>query len=422
MSAMGRRAAVAAVAAVTALALLRAGEPASAGRYRQWVRVVAPGVTLRRIYDAHGPRRIFVLTADLAQGYTLDTALAQDTLAGYERPSSMAARHGALAAVNGDFGSPSGRPAHAFAEDGDLKQTSPQLGAALAVAADGTPSLGRPALSVAAVEADTGETWGVDGWNRGPVGVGEIVGFTPAGGDLEPPPPYACSVRLGPTSGLESGEQGVTRAYAVEASACQAEPMPVAGGVVLSAEPATDEAVLLASLAPGEAVRVTWTAGWPRTLDLLGGAPLLVEDGQVVLGACTTSLCHRHPRTAVGLTADGRVLLVVVDGRQPRYSVGMTLAELARLMVSLGARWAMNLDGGGSSVMVVQGEVVNRPSDGAERAVSSALLLLAGPDPGQAGVGSLRPPSGAGSPGRLALTDPGSTAGLREAQQAGEVR
>jgi hypothetical protein len=78
------------------------------------------------------------------------------------------------------------------------------------------------------------------------------------------------------------------------------------------------------------------------------------------------------------------MLLVVVDGRQPGYSVGMTLQELANLMASLGAQNAINLDGGGSSAMWVNGLRVTRPSDGFERGVGSALVVLPGSDPGQA--------------------------------------
>ena len=86
----------------------------------------------------------------------------------------------------------------------------------------------------------------------------------------------------------------------------------------------------------------------------------------------------RHPRTAAGVTADGHTLvLAVVDGRQPGYSAGATLPELAALMIRLGAVDAINLDGGGSSTFVyrpAQGpETVNRPSDGRWRAVANAL-------------------------------------------------
>ena len=87
----------------------------------------------------------------------------------------------------------------------------------------------------------------------------------------------------------------------------------------------------------------------------------------------------RHPRTAAGLSRDGATLiLLVVDGRSAR-SVGMTLVELAATMRRLGAWEALNFDGGGSSTMVVDGIVVNTPSDATgERAVGNALLVVRG--------------------------------------------
>ena len=84
----------------------------------------------------------------------------------------------------------------------------------------------------------------------------------------------------------------------------------------------------------------------------------------------------RHPRTAIGVLADGRALLLVVDGRQPALSVGMSLEELAQLLVEFGAVDAINLDGGGSTTMVVDKAIVNRPSDATgERPVSDAIIV-----------------------------------------------
>ena len=74
---------------------------------------------------------------------------------------------------------------------------------------------------------------------------------------------------------------------------------------------------------------------------------------------------------------DGTVLLVTVDGRRPGWSAGVTLPEAARMMRALGARNALNLDGGGSRGMVVLGELVSRPSDpSGERAVSDGIFVL----------------------------------------------
>ena len=78
------------------------------------------------------------------------------------------------------------------------------------------------------------------------------------------------------------------------------------------------------------------------------------------------------PRTAAGVKKDGTVILLVVDGRSSS-SAGMTLQELASYLVKLGAWQAVNFDGGGSSEMVLDGKILNTPSDGRERPVSVGL-------------------------------------------------
>jgi hypothetical protein len=87
-------------------------------------------------------------------------------------------------------------------------------------------------------------------------------------------------------------------------------------------------------------------------------------------------ILRRHPRTMAGVTRNGGLILATVDGRSPGVSVGANMIEAARLMKWLGAVNAINLDGGGSTAMVVANKVVNRPSDGAERPVGDALLVL----------------------------------------------
>jgi hypothetical protein len=117
-----------------------------------------------------------------------------------------------------------------------------------------------------------------------------------------------------------------------------------------------------------------------KPYNAISGETLLVQGGKVIPDLDRTEL---HPRSAVGFANNGRYLyLVVVDGRQPLYSEGMTLNELAELMVSLGAQFAMNLDGGGSSTLVVEGpgglpRILNSPIDnyvpGRERPVANHL-------------------------------------------------
>ena len=113
---------------------------------------------------------------------------------------------------------------------------------------------------------------------------------------------------------------------------------------------------------------------------VVGAGPLLIEQGKINVRTREESIAQdiavgRAPRTALGITADGSLLLVVVDGRSSS-SQGMSLQELAEFMLQLGAKDALNLDGGGSSEMVLKGRIVNHPSDGRERPVSIGLGLF----------------------------------------------
>jgi Phosphodiester glycosidase len=120
---------------------------------------------------------------------------------------------------------------------------------------------------------------------------------------------------------------------------------------------------------------------WSRAQDIVGGAGLLIRDGRDVEDWSVESFNKgfaegRHPRTMIGTAQDGTIWLIAVDGRQPQHSVGMTLLELRNFAHSLGLVNALNLDGGGSTTMWVQGQVMNSPSDAAgPRKVSDALLV-----------------------------------------------
>jgi hypothetical protein len=113
----------------------------------------------------------------------------------------------------------------------------------------------------------------------------------------------------------------------------------------------------------------------------LGGGPALVKNGknlQQQQTGKTDSLRQRNPRTVIGWN-DREFFMVVVDGRKPDLSVGMTFQELAALMMRLGCKEAMNLDGGGSTTMWLEGKIVNHPSDKFERHVANTLVLLQKP-------------------------------------------
>ena len=116
--------------------------------------------------------------------------------------------------------------------------------------------------------------------------------------------------------------------------------------------------------------------------EAVGGSVYLVKDGKSVVTSAADYYNSRHSRTCVGITAEGKVVMMVLDGRQEPFSAGGSAEELAQIMLDAGCVTAINLDGGGSTTFVAKQEgsntltVVNRPSDGYERSVSSSLMVV----------------------------------------------
>jgi exopolysaccharide biosynthesis protein len=161
----------------------------------------------------------------------------------------------------------------------------------------------------------------------------------------------------------------------------------IRNGVVFRDEPAreglvfyTDGRVEVYDETTTSAAELLADGAW----NTLSFGPAIVEDGSVVDGIEDVeidtnfgnhSIQGDQPRTAVGVVDENHLVFVVVDGRQSGYSAGVTLTELADIMVDLGATTAYNLDGGGSSTMYFAGEVINQPSNGGERATSDILYI-----------------------------------------------
>ena len=120
---------------------------------------------------------------------------------------------------------------------------------------------------------------------------------------------------------------------------------------------------------------------WKRAASVIGGGPQLIKDGRVEITNAAEKILpsfvsDTHPRTAIARLKSGQILLVTVDGRQPGHSVGMSLVMLSDLLLEFGAVEAINLDGGGSTAMVIRNKLVNKPSDATgERPVSDAILV-----------------------------------------------
>jgi hypothetical protein len=346
--------------------------------------IVAPGIEhieIKRGDFAPGTDRdrwaIHVLWLDPART-RLVLARAMDEAVGTETVSSLAARHGAVAGVNGGYfrttGLYRGEPAGLLAFGARVWSEPSPRRTTLAVSNAG----GRIRAAVTAVDfaatlaAADGATHPVSGVDR-PREVDELIVYGPE---------FHRTTLTAP-GGIEALVENGRVASAIDGAGSL--PIPSAGFVVSAAGTAADW--VRAHLKADSAVRLRTNLKYdPRPPFepefLLGAGPRLIAAG---LAATDSGLRfypadfadNRHPRTAAGIRKDGRLALVTVDGRQPAKSVGMTIAELSALMLELGCDEAINLDGGGSTTMVVNGKVVNSPSDAAgERAVSDALLVL----------------------------------------------
>lgn len=124
-------------------------------------------------------------------------------------------------------------------------------------------------------------------------------------------------------------------------------------------------------------VEIKTNPKWENVQHIISGGPYLLKDNQIFIDMTAQklqSIGGRNPRTAIGYTEDNNLVLVAVDGREGS-SVGLTLVELAKLMKTLGCTNAINLDGGGSTVMYIKGQIVNHPHQPGGIALSNSLVI-----------------------------------------------
>lgn len=379
----------------------------------------------RQVWDLRTPGGERVAAEALAvtdpRHVTLRAVLAQGSVPGLETLESMGRRllpHGAVAGVNGGFWlyQPFGEPNSYLAIDGQLVSESETQGETMrgtfGVREDGRPLVDRVATRIhLAVEG--GDPLTVDGLNRLHRG-GDDDASTPQDRADPADVVYVYTPHFGRTVTVpESGPaaRGDATAVVLEdvavpaagSSASAPAPrydaidpgvsvdIPPGGVVVLAYGERRQE--LIDTVIEGLPVTIVTELStldrdrapeWSGVRDGLAAGPLLLRDGRAVVpDACYpegfnpgTHCAPRAPRSAIGHTAEGRIVMATVDGRQAGHSAGMTMVELAAFMRRLGAVEAIALDGGGSTTMVVDGRVTNRPSDGAPRVLGSGLFLF----------------------------------------------
>ncbi len=373
-------------AAQALAAALLAAVSAGAQQPDRSERSIGPGVRLLEWAAPSGPHRLAAVEVDPASPYIqlgvtagAGSSLSLEPLSRQAEQSSRPDRY-AIAAINGDFflypaRNHSGIPTNSTVIDGELVRT-PFPRSSLIIRPNGAPQIA--VLSArGTVKTPTGVEIPLQGLNQ-PRAAGQTVLYTGWFGAGTRTDAAGIELVLLPESPrLTSGREVKAQIEAVRKAMTGAEIGPNRW-VLSSSSPA---AAALSELAVGSTLSLRFDLTpeiGPRD-HVLGGGPRILRDGRIAVereGGSTNSTfaSTRHPRTAVGFNGS-RLYLLVVDGRQPFYSVGMSLPELAAAMQSLGCTDALNLDGGGSTTLWVRGKLANRPSDGKERPVANGLVV-----------------------------------------------
>jgi Phosphodiester glycosidase/FlgD Ig-like domain len=341
--------------------------------------LLMPGVSYenRLQFTRFGPMRLHILTAPKPDGslYKVQPVLSNGAVIGRERVTVMqrrAAASSTVAGVNGDlFTVNDGIPSNGLIQDGVLK-TTPHPRRSM-VGVDVSGNLRVEKLTMLGTWQGAGPRRPVHLLNR-PAGPNGTTLYTPAYGGTTPAGAGVTEVVLSP---FPAATPNTDLVGMVAESRRGGTPVPL-GGAVLAAR-GTQGQRLAIEAGPGQlvTVRLVLRPEWRDVPEALGGGPVIVRAGKPIFNALedfsTYHLNRRHPRTAVGQRADGRIIMLVVDGRRPGYSAGMTNFELAQTMIRLGAVTASAFDAGGSSTMAFDGELLSRPSDGSERMVAESF-------------------------------------------------
>jgi hypothetical protein len=350
-------------------------------------RSIGPGLRHMGVLEktSGGPVHVHVLEIDPRNPEVeIRPALAVDRLGGKASVSKIVASHQALAGINGSFFKPdTGMPLGILMINQELISGPIYNRVALGIGTDNSLSMAQVRLvgDIAASDG-MGHTvkMPVHNVNQPRIRPTETVVYTGRWGAMAPKvPSHGFQIQL-----------RQNRITAISTTTSLEIPKD---GLVISG-PNTPQMLWLAAQPVGFPVKVGvyTTPDWSNMRQAISGGPWLVRNGYSYIDVTaqhfsTRSLGTREPRTAAGITRSGKLLLVTVDGRRPHVSVGMTLPELSRLMTKLGAVEAMNLDGGSSTQMAINGETVNYPSSG-KVGVSNSLLVRRLPGNTGVAVGS----------------------------------
>jgi hypothetical protein len=375
-------------------------------------RSVAPGVAFsQEITTGNAPLIVNILSVDLKAsgvkvrcGQAMDSISLQGPTLGREQLHSLVMRSGAVAAINADFFPFTGDPLGLEIRDGELLSEPLEYRACLGLGPAGAKM--DVLVPIGTLSIPGGSILPLDGINRIPQ-TEETIVLTPSFTATPHLGKDSCVVILNHVNLPVHVSQDIYGSVSSIVHLPPNSPLPScpSDGVLLvgvgkASKDLNDrcaqgnEIHFRFDLTPNSpapdrgrfpsragALRGrSYTCCWTDIQQAVGGGPWLVRDGKVFIDGEAEGMPRaefvekRHPRTAIGVKSDGSLLMVTVDGRQSS-SRGVSLIELAQIMLRHGAMNAMNLDGGGSTTMIVGGGVVNAPSDGRERPIADSLLV-----------------------------------------------
>jgi hypothetical protein len=365
---------------------------------------VGPGIIHHHEFREAGPWHIHVLEIDLSVEWIhLETVKADDQLYSLERTSSMAKRndyeeHRVIGAVNGDFYEAVGTPVGAQVLDGILLKRPTTRSVV------GFTDLKEPFLDVVSFNGTitaSDSTIAIDGVNE-TRGVDKLIIYNNYYGSKTGTNYWGTEVTVEYFTEQPTVNDTIL-VLVVAKDSIMAEghgnnSIP-SNGIVISGHGAASS-FLNEHVFVGDTLSVILQLPpiIEPIIELIGGTPRLIRDGVATVEWATENCRYsfaydRHPRTAVGFSQDStKLYLFTVDGRQPGYSVGMSLYEFAYYMQEWDIYQGVNLDGGGSTTMFVRDAVVNSPSDaGGERSVANALMVVSTAPTGPLAIITLSP-------------------------------
>jgi exopolysaccharide biosynthesis protein len=302
-----------------------------------------------------------------AQGVKIMPVLSYDLIYGFEKLSAMAQRKNAYAAVNGGFFHVYGQPSGMVVINGEICTAS--TGKYPVFTLEGGKAVLEEIDSRLSLEYGKGAgTLSVDGLNVTAQGKQTIV-YTPVYGKSNR------AQKRNITATVVNGVVTKISDYSGEAGIPE-------NGMLISFFDTLKYSGVELPIKEGDSVKLMHSPGIAEDMQAYECGSWLVRNGAPVVkdkDAWVGIMTNRDPRTAVGIKADGTVILLTVDGRQPGYSAGFTGQELAEYLIGCGASDAAMLDGGASTEMLLEGKLVNRPSyGGQERDLAGGIVVLAG--------------------------------------------